>query len=75
MKEQLLALIDRLEKRHDFDSEFYLIYTGQMDDGDISDWDSGNFDDSVSLGFSAGQTDTAAEIITELQKIIKGEIK
>ena len=46
-----------------------------MDDGDISDWDSGNFDDSVSLGFSAGQTDTAAEIITELQKIIKGEIK
>jgi len=38
MKHKLQALIERLESQHDFENEFYLTYTGQLNDGDISDW-------------------------------------
>lgn len=72
MKEQLLELIKRLENQHDFESEFYLTYTGQLNDGDISDWHNSHFDDNVELGFSTGQTSMAEDIIVELTKIIEG---
>lgn len=72
MKEQLLELIKRLESQHDFESEFYLTYTGQLNDGDISDWHNSHFDDNVGLGFSTGQTSMAEDIIAELTKIIEG---
>lgn len=73
MKEQLLKLIKRLESQHDFESEFYLTYTGQLNDGDISDWYNSHFDDNVELGFSTGQTSMAEDIIVELKAIIEGE--
>lgn len=73
MKEQLLALIKRLEDTHDFESEFYLTYTGQLNDGDISDWHNNHFDDNVELGFSTGQTNMAEDMIVELKKIIAEE--
>lgn len=73
MKEQLLALIKRLESTHDFESEFYLTYTGQLNDGDISDWYNNHFDDNVELGFSTGQTSMAEDMIVELKKIIAEE--
>ena len=73
MKEQLLELIKRLEKQHDFESEFYLTYTGQLNDGDISDWHNNHFDDNVELGFGTGQTAMAEDIIAEIKAIIKGE--
>lgn len=71
MKEKLLALIERLEKQHDFESEFYLTYTGQLNDGDISDWHNNHFDDNVGLGFSTGQTSMAEDIIVELKAILE----
>lgn len=71
MKEQLLELIKRLESEHDFEDEFYLTYTGQLNDGDISDWHSSHFDDSVAIGFYTGQTSMAEDIIVELTKIIE----
>ena len=73
MKEQLLALIKRLESTHDFESEFYLTYTGQLNDGDISDYYNNHFDDNVELGFSTGQTSMAEDMIVELKKIIAEE--
>ena len=73
MKEQLLALIKRLESGHDFESEFYLTYTGRLNDGDISDWHNNHFDDNVELGFSTGQTSMAEDMIVELKKIIAEE--
>jgi hypothetical protein len=73
MKEHLIALIKRLEDTHDFESEFYLTYTGQLNDGDISDWHNNHFDDNVELGFSTGQTSMAEDMIVELKKIIAEE--
>lgn len=75
MKEKLLAYIEQLEKQHDFESEFYLTYTGQLNDGDISDWHNNHFDDNVELGFSTGQTSMAEDIIVQLKAIIEGETK
>ena len=75
MKAKLQALIERLESQHDFESEFYLTYTGQLNDGDISDWYNSHFDDNVELGFSTGQTSMAEDIIVELKAIIEGETK
>lgn len=71
MKEKLLELIKRLEKQHDFEDEFYLTYTGQLNDGDISDWYNSHFNDNVDLGYSTGQAAMAEEIIVELTKIIE----
>jgi hypothetical protein len=71
MKDKLLALIKRLEEQHDFENEFYLTYTGQLNDGDISDWYNSHFDDNVELGFSTGETSMAEDIIAELTKIIE----
>lgn len=75
MKDKLLALIATLESQHDFESEFYLTYTGQLNDGDISDWQNNHFDDNVELGFSTGQTSMAEDIIVQLKAIIEGETK
>lgn len=75
MEDKLTALIERLESQHDFESEFYLTYTGQLNDGDISDWHNSHFDDNVELGFSTGQTSMAEDIIVELKAIIEGEVK
>lgn len=71
MKEKLLELIKRLESDHDFESEFYLTYTGQLNDGDISDWYNNHFDDNVELGFNTGQTAMAEDMIVALKKIIE----
>ena len=73
MKEKLLALIADFEKQHDFEDEFYLTYTGQLNDGDISDWHNNHFDDNVELGFGTGQTSMAEDIIVALKKIIERE--
>lgn len=73
MKEKLLAYIEQLEKSNDFESEFYLTYTGQLNDGDISDWHNSHFDDNVELGFSTGQTSMAEDVIVALKKIIEEE--
>lgn len=70
MKDKLLALIATLESQHDFEDEFYLTYTGQLNDGDISDWHNSHFDDNVELGFITGQTSMAEDIIVELKAII-----
>lgn len=70
MKDKLLALIERLESQNDFEDEFYLTYTGQLNDGDISDWHNSHFDDNVELGFITGQTSMAEDIIVELKAII-----
>lgn len=75
MKDKLLALIADLEKQYDFEGEFYLTYTGQLNDGDISDWYNSHFDDNVELGFSTGQTSMAEDIIVQLKAIIEGETK
>lgn len=73
MKHKLQALIERLESQHDFENEFYLTYTGQLNDGDISDWHNNHFDDNVELGFSTGQTSMAEDVIVALKKIIEEE--
>lgn len=75
MKDKLPALITTLESQHDFEDEFYLTYTGQLNDGDISDWYNDHFDDNVELGFSTGQTSMAEDIIVQLKAIIEGETK
>lgn len=75
MEDKLLALIETLESQHDFEDEFYLTYTGQLNDGDISDWHNSHFDDNVELGFSTGQTSMAEDIIVQLKAIIEGETK
>lgn len=71
MKEKLLALIEKLEKQHDFEDEFYLTYTGQLNDGDISSWHNSHFDDNVELGFSTDETSMAEQIIGELKLILE----
>lgn len=71
MKEKLLALIEKLEKQYDFEDEFYLTYTGQLNDGDISDWHNSHFNDNVGLGFSTGETSMAEQIIGELKLILE----
>lgn len=74
MKDKLIELINSLEKEHDFEDDFYLTYSGQLNDGDISDWYNTHFDDNVELGYSTGQTAMAEEIIATLKKIIKEDI-
>jgi len=73
VKDKIQALIDKLEKQHDFEDEFYLTFTGQLNDGDISDWHNNHFDDNVSLGFDTGQTALAYDIIGTLKSIINEE--
>lgn len=75
MKDKILKLIEKLEKNHDFEDEFYLTYTGQLNDGDISDWHNSHFDANVGLGFSTGETSMAEQIIGELKKIIGDDMK
>lgn len=75
MKDNILKLIEKLEKDHDFEDEFYLTYTGQINDGDISDWHNSHFDDNVELGFSTGETSMAEQIIGELKNIIGDDMK
>lgn len=67
MKEQIKALIVKLESEHDFEDEFYVAYS-QGDD--ISDWHNNHFDDNVELGYSTGQTAEAQYIIDQLKQII-----
>lgn len=73
MKDKILALIAKLEKECDFEDEFYLTYTGQLNDGDISDWHNSHFDDNVALGFSTGETSMAEQIIGELKNILEAK--
>lgn len=73
MKDKILALIAKLEKDYDFEDEFYLTYTGQLNDGDISDWHNDHFDDNVELGFSTGETSMAEQIISELKNILENK--
>lgn len=70
MKEQIEALIKYLEDNNDFEDEFYLTYTGQLNDGDISDWHNNHFDDNIDTGVELGQTMLADEIIGKLKQII-----
>lgn len=71
MKEALLKYISHLEASNNFQDDFYLTCIGQLNEGDISDWYNNNYNDSVELGFSAGQTDMAADVIMQLKKIIE----
>ena len=67
MKEQIKALIVKLESEHNFEDEFYVAYS-QGDD--ISDWHNNHFDDNVELGYGTGQTAEARYIIDQLKQII-----
>lgn len=71
MKEELLKYMSHLEASNNFQDDFYLTYIGQLNEGDISDWYNNNYNDSVELGFGAGQTDMAADVIMKLKKIIE----
>ncbi len=73
MKEKLIALIAELKKGHNFEDEFYLTYTGQLNEGDISDWYNSHFDDNVNLGYSTGQTAATEDIIGQLEYILESE--
>jgi hypothetical protein len=73
MKEQIEALIKYLEDTNDFTDEFYLTYTGQLNDGDISDWHNNHFDDNIDSGVNLGQTMLAEEMINKLKAIVAGE--
>lgn len=70
LKQRIRSLIADLENAHDFEDEFYLTYTGQLNEDDISDWHNSHFDDNVSLGESVGQTMLADEVIGKLKQII-----
>lgn len=71
MKDKILALIEKLENNYDFESEWYLTYTGQINDGDISDWHENHFDDNIERGVETGQTMLAEEIIGELKSLLE----
>lgn len=73
MKDKILALIEKLENNYDFESEWYLTYTGQINDGDISDWHENHFEDNIDRGVETGQTMLAEEIIGELKSILEGD--
>lgn len=73
MKEQIEALIKYLEDTNDFTDEFYLTFTGQLNDGDISDWHNNHFDDNIEAGSILGQTMLAEEMINKLKAIVAGE--
>lgn len=70
-KEKILEFLDKLERTYDFNDAFFQGYTGRDDSFDISDYDSGNFDDAVELGFNAGQLYAAEEIFSELRKFME----
>lgn len=71
MKEAIQNLINKLEKQHDFEDRFYLILTGQLYGGDISDWANTHFESNVKLGFRSGETAMAEEMIGALTKILE----
>lgn len=73
MKEQIEALIKYLEDTNDFTDEFYLTYTGQLNDGDISDWHNNHFDDNIDSGAHLGQAMLAEEMINKLKAIVGEE--
>lgn len=70
MEQLIKDLIAKLEKEHDFESEFYLTYCCGENDGDISDWYDSHFDDNIARGFRTGQTAHAEEMIAALNEIL-----
>lgn len=71
MRSKIIELINDLESRHDFEDEFYLTFTGQLNEGDISDWHNNHFDDNVELGCDVGQTMEADYVVGRLKAILK----
>lgn len=70
LQNAIANLIQHIKDQHDIESEFYLTYIGELNDGDISDWHNNHFDDNVELGVGVGQTIEAVRIIEELEKLI-----
>lgn len=73
LREKIEQMIAGLEVTTDFNDEFYRTYTGELNDGDISDWYNNHFDDNVSLGVSCGETMATASIIGMLTAILETE--
>lgn len=70
MKQKIESLVKEIE------SAFLPAYMEEVmedyysDEGDFSDYDCGNFDDSVGLGTRIGSYKTAEEIIAKLKEIL-----
>lgn len=73
LREKIEQLIAGLRASNDFEDEFYLTYTGQIEDGDISDWHNNHFEDNVELGAGVGETIAAAQFIDMLTQILESE--
>lgn len=71
MKTKIEALIAKLESQlNPYMARVMESYYG-VDDGDFSDYSSGNFDDDVELGNSIGTYETLQEVISELKEVLK----
>lgn len=75
MKEQLLQLIETLEKSHVNRLEGSELIESYYNGDDFFDYSSGNFDDDVDLGNRIGHYELASEVVGKLKAIIEGETK
>lgn len=73
MKEMIRLLVEKLKAREDFDDEFYLTYIGELNDGDLGEWHTTHFEDTIEMGAAAGATMATADIIGELEEILGSE--
>lgn len=73
LREKIEQLIAGLNATTDFEDEFYLTYTGQLNEGDISDWHNNHFEDNVELGARVGETRATGTIIDMLIAILESE--
>lgn len=71
MKTKIQALIAKLESQlSPYMARVMESYYG-VDDGNFSDYPSGNFDDDVEFGTTIGTYETLQEVISELKEVIK----
>lgn len=75
MKEQLMQLIETLEKSYVTRLEGSDLIESYYEGDDFYEYSSGNFDDDVDLGNRIGSYEVASEVIGKLKAIIEGETK
>lgn len=68
----ILRFVNELEEEVKNPGEFVDAYFGlDGNDGDISDWHTTHFEDSVEMGFDAGEISARLHILAALKQIIE----
>lgn len=73
MKDDLLNLIDELEKSYVNRMEGSELIESYYNGDDFYDYSSGNFDDDVDLGNRIGHYELACEVTSKLKEILESK--